>query len=86
MRPIGVLDMEDEKGQDEKILAVPRKNPRYSEMEDLENAPRHVLNEIAHFYEEMKKLEGGKWTEVRDWHDKEKAHRLITEAQQRFRE
>ncbi len=86
VRPIGVLDMEDEKGQDEKILAVPRKNPRYAEVSNLEDASRHILNEISHFLEEYKKLEGEKWTEVRDWHNKEKAHQLITEAQQRFKE
>ncbi len=84
IRPIGVLITEDEKGQDEKLLAVQTKNPHYSEIDSLEKVPAHILKEIAHFYEEMKKLEPGKWVKVKGWEPKEKALTIIREAHENY--
>lgn len=67
VRPIGLLLMRDEKGVDEKILAVPVADPRYEWVQDLTDVNRHLLVEIKNFFETYKELEGGKDTHVEDW-------------------
>jgi inorganic pyrophosphatase len=53
-----MLDMVDDKGIDEKILAVAHGDPRYQRIEDLANVEPHVLKEIEHFFNVYKNLEG----------------------------
>ena len=65
-RPIGVLFMEDEGGDDEKILAVPQGDPRFAEVYDLKDLPHHWLTEVENFFATYKVLEGktartGEW-------------------------
>jgi len=57
-RPIGMLDMVDDKGTDEKILAVAQHDPRYQRIEDLASVEPHILKEIEHFFNVYKSLEG----------------------------
>jgi inorganic pyrophosphatase len=57
VRPIGVLLMEDEKGEDEKILGVPIGDPRFAEIADLMDLPHHWLTEVENFFEIYKALE-----------------------------
>ena len=57
-RPVGMLDMVDDKGIDEKILAVAHGDPRYQRIEDLASVEPHVLKEIKHFFNVYKNLEG----------------------------
>lgn len=83
VRPIGVLDMEDEKGQDWKIIAVADKDPRQFSIQTIEDVDEQVKKEIAHFFEVYKTLEG-KRVRVRGWLGKEEAYRLINEASERF--
>lgn len=78
-RPIGFLEMSDEKGRDQKILAVSMGDPRYKEYMSLKDVTRHRLREIEHFFEIYKELEG-KATEVEGWCDVEDAHRLILDG------
>ena len=66
-RVVGVFRMRDEKGNDEKILAVPATDPRWERVSDLEDLPSHLLNEIAHFFAVYKELEPGKSTETQGW-------------------
>lgn len=66
VRPIGVLLMEDECGDDEKILAVPSGDPRFAEVYDLKDLPHHWLAEVENFFSPYKSLEGkaastGEW-------------------------
>jgi inorganic pyrophosphatase len=75
-RPIGVLEMADEKGRDEKILAVAARDPRYAEWRSLSDLQPHTKKEIVHFFEVYKALEE-KSVEVRGWQDAEEARRLI---------
>ncbi len=84
-RPIGVLIMEDEKGQDEKVIAVPahRLTRRYDKVKTHEDLPQITLDQITHFFEHYKDLEQGKWVKVVRWGDAEEAKRLITEAIER---
>ncbi|RLG55083.1 MAG: inorganic diphosphatase, partial [Candidatus Hydrothermarchaeota archaeon] len=61
VRPIGLIEMEDEKGIDDKILAVPVDDPRFSHVKDIEDISQHILKEITHFFEMYKALEPEKW-------------------------
>jgi inorganic pyrophosphatase len=78
-RPIGVLDMRDEKGPDQKILAVPVGDPRFADIFDLDNIGQHWLREIENFFQTYKALEP-KWTDVVGWEHAEAAQRVIREA------
>ena len=84
-KPIGVLIMEDEKGMDEKILAVPAKklNSQYENIENYKELPESFLNKISHFFERYKDLEKGKWVKIKGFEDAAKAKQLINEAYQR---
>ena len=66
IRPIGVLLMRDEKGLDEKILAVPLADPRFDGIKDLAEIHEHWLAEIRNFFATYKVLEG-KDTHVEGW-------------------
>jgi len=78
-RPIGVLDMHDEKGPDGKILAVPIGDPRFSSIRDLNDIDPHWLREIENFFQTYKALED-KWTDVVGWEGAAAAARAIQEA------
>ena len=81
-RPIGVLVMEDNKGQDEKVIAVPSPHLtlRYEAVTEYNQLPKITLDQIAHFFEHYKDLEPGKWVKIGDWGDSAMAKRLINEA------
>ena len=78
-RPVGVLLMEDEKGFDEKIIAVPatRLHPFFHEVKEYTDLPEILREQIQHFFEHYKDLEKGKWVKVLGWGDKAKAVELI---------
>lgn len=56
-KPIGVLEMRDEKGPDEKILCVATKDPRYGYRDSIDRVNPHTLKEVFHFFEVYKALE-----------------------------
>ncbi len=78
-RPVGVLDMTDDKGHDYKILAVAHDDPRWEETHRLEDLSPHRLREIENFFEIYKELEG-RPTEVRGWLGTDEAWRIIERA------
>ena len=78
-RPIGVLDMADEKGHDYKILAVAHDDPRWEEAVRLEDVSPHRLREIENFFETYKTLEK-RPTDVRGWLGADDAWRIIKGA------
>ncbi len=82
VRPIGVLVMEDNEGQDEKIIAVPSHalTKRYDKVLDCFDLPEITLQQITHFFEHYKDLEPGKWAKVEDWHGADAAKQMIAEA------
>jgi len=79
VRPLGYLEMADEKGSDQKILAVPVDDPRYDSNRHLDNVSRHRLREIEHFFRIYKELEG-KHTKVDGWHGMDETHELINRS------
>jgi inorganic pyrophosphatase len=85
-RPIGVLIMEDEEGQDSKIIAVPNEKidydySKYTEIDQLDN---RVRDKIKHFFEHYKELEKGKFVKVTGWENSKKAESIISEGIERF--
>jgi len=82
VRPIGVLLMEDNAGQDEKIIAVPSHalTKRYDSVTHCFDLPEITLQQITHFFEHYKDLEPGKWSKIGDWHGADEAKKLIIEA------
>jgi inorganic pyrophosphatase len=84
-RVIGVLLMSDDKGQDEKLLAVPVDDPRWNHVTSLEHVSPHVLKEIEHFFNVYKDLEN-KQTNIIGWRDAEFAAKLYDECVKRYQE
>lgn len=82
VRPIGVLITQDEKGQDEKVLAVPtiKVDPHSEKIHSYKDLPTVVIDKIEHFFENYKKLEKGKWVKVEGWKDAKDAKEIIIEA------
>lgn len=68
-RPIGMLKMVDEAGEDAKLLAVPvdKLTTLYSNIKTLQDLPPSLLNQISHFFEHYKDLEPGKFVKVQGW-------------------
>jgi inorganic pyrophosphatase len=81
-RVIGMLEMEDEAGIDNKIIAVPTKkvDPFYASIQDLSDLNEATKNLIKHFFENYKDIEPGKWTKVKNFLGKEDAWREIDES------
>lgn len=81
-RAIGILKMEDEAGQDGKVLAVPTKKilSLYSRWEKPEDLSPIRLKTIAHFFEHYKDLEEGKWVKILGWEGPEAAMKEIVDG------
>ncbi|MEO1590728.1 MAG: inorganic diphosphatase [Cyanobacteria bacterium J06632_22] len=78
-RPIGMLGMIDGGDQDEKILCVPDKDPRYAGVKTLADVAQHRLDEIAEFFRTYKNLEK-KVTEITGWEDVDKVQSLVDQC------
>jgi inorganic pyrophosphatase len=85
-RPVGVLLMSDEKGVDEKILAVPvdALNPFYAQVRTHADLPPLLVAQIAHFFSHYKDLEPGKSAQVGQWSTLDAAHERIMLAIDRY--
>mgnify|MGYP003132939893 CR=1 FL=1 len=84
-RPIGVLLMEDDGGEDEKILAVPHQKLTrfYEKVHNYTDVPETLIDRITHFFQHYKDLEPNKWVKVRGWEGVDKARELISESIER---
>lgn len=78
-KPIGVLKMRDDKGEDEKVLTVPVNDPLWNHLNSLKDAPPHLLKEIEHFFSVYKNLEH-KNVEINGWFDVDEAEKVIAEC------
>jgi inorganic pyrophosphatase len=81
-RVIGILKMEDEAGQDGKVLAVPTDKilSIYSQWQKPEDLNPLRLKTIAHFFEHYKDLEEGKWVKILGWEGPESAKQEILDG------
>lgn len=83
-RIVGVLLMADDKGKDEKLLGVPTEDPRFAQVNSLNDLPPHLLKEISHFFQVYKDLENKKVT-IEGWRGADVAARLLEEAKARYK-
>ncbi|MPV85354.1 inorganic diphosphatase [Ostreibacterium oceani] len=81
-RPIGVLHMSDEAGEDAKLLALPTEKacPMYANMQDITDIPELVLDQIKHFFEHYKDLDQGKWVKLDGYGNKAEALTAVEDA------
>lgn len=81
-RVIGVLKMEDEAGEDEKILAVPtsKLSRHFDKIQNYSDLPEIALLQIQHFFEHYKDLEPGKWVKCMGWGDVDEACAIVNAA------
>jgi len=81
-RVIGVLIMEDEKGMDEKVVAVPSDDMKsqYADVKSIDDLPKGMVDKITHFFERYKDLDKNKWVKVKEWADADKARALVQES------
>ena len=77
--PIGVLYMEDEKGRDEKVICVPdaKVDRTYAGIKNVDDLPKHIIDEVMHFFEHYKDLEVGKFVKVAGVDGPDKAREVI---------
>ena len=77
VRVIGVLIIEDEKGEDPKILSVLADDARFEGIKGIKDIHKHKLREIEEFFETYKRLEPHKWVQIKEWKNAEAAFELI---------
>ena len=85
-RPVGVLNMTDEAGEDAKLLAVPHEKltQAYNDVHDITDLPEMIRNNIKEFFENYKNLEKGKWVKVDGWDNAEAARAEIMSSRERY--
>ena len=81
-RPVGVLNMSDEAGQDAKLLAVPhhKLSTLYDDVEEAKDLPTLLIDQIEHFFENYKDLEKGKWVKIDGWSNAKAAKEEILKS------
>lgn len=85
-RPVGVLNMTDEAGEDAKLVAVPhdKLTKAYKDVQDIDDLPALELARIKHFFENYKGLEEGKWVKVEGWEGADAARKAIEVAAEAY--
>jgi len=83
-RPIGLFQMTDEAGPDDKVLCVPAGDPRYAHLADLEDVAKLERDMIEHFFLVYKALEPNKHVEGSTWENRQAAEAEIVASQQRL--
>ncbi len=84
-RPIAIFHMLDRGDPDDKVLAVPATDPLFDEYRDIGDTPKHFLQEVAHFFQTYKQLQGIP-VEPKGWEDAAAAHAVIDQAIKRYKE
>lgn len=85
-RAVGILIMEDEAGEDSKIIAVPVEEVTgmYRDIKSVDDLDDILLNQIAHFFDHYKDLERGKWVKTDGWQGVDRARQELVEALERY--
>jgi len=82
-RPVGILHMFDQTESDEKIIAVPNRNPRFDSIHTIDQVFPHTRREIEYFFSIYKELQGVK-TQMKGWGGPREARKTITESRQTY--
>ncbi len=85
VRPVGMFQMTDEAGGDDKVLCVPAADHRWEHIKDIGDVPAYELDAIKHFFEHYKDLEPGKYVEAADWVGRKDAEAEVQRSLERFR-
>ncbi|MBL4711856.1 MAG: inorganic diphosphatase [Gammaproteobacteria bacterium] len=87
-RPVGVLLMTDEAGDDAKVLSVPidKLCKTYRKVDSYRDLPEEMLNQIAHFFEHYKDLDEGKWVRIGGWGGVDEAKQEILDSLKLFQD
>lgn len=83
VRPLGVMNMIDQDQSDQKILAVPNRNPRFDEVHSTNEIFTHTRREIEHFFTIYKELEG-RVTATLGWGGPEDAEQVILDGRKKY--
>lgn len=86
-RAVGVLKMDDEKGQDAKLIVVPvdKVCPMTADIKCIADVPQYVKDSVQHFFEQYKALEKGKWVKIMGWGDVADAHVEILDGVKNYK-
>src|SRR6201997_3923796 len=84
-RPVGMFQMTDEHGGDDKELCVPAGDHRWDQIQDIGDVLAYELEVIKHFFSEYKALEPGKFVKTADWVDRAEAEAEVQRSVERFK-
>ncbi|QIQ41700.1 MAG: inorganic diphosphatase [Buchnera aphidicola (Microlophium carnosum)] len=87
-KPVGILKMQDESGDDAKIIAVPKSKicKEYKNINDISDIPELLKKQISHFFQHYKNLEKRKWVKIVGWGDCQDAKLEIKNAYNRAKQ
>ncbi len=85
-RPVAFMRMDDDGDQDDKVIAVPTEDPRFDQVQDLDDVSEQLRAEIDEFFETYKNLEAGKETETLGWEGRDAAIEAIERSMDRYDE
>ncbi|MCG8060943.1 MAG: inorganic diphosphatase [Candidatus Thiodiazotropha endolucinida] len=87
-RPVAVLKMTDESGDDAKVIAVPADDvsSRWRHVKSADDMPEELMERIAHFFEHYKDLDEGKWVRVKGWEGAEAAKEEVSNSVQMYKD
>jgi len=85
VRAIGALIVEDEKGEDAKILSVPVNDARFDGYHEISDVHPQRLREIQEFFETYKRLEPIKWAKFKEWKNVKDASAIVVSSMERYR-
>ncbi|MES9828566.1 MAG: inorganic diphosphatase [Candidatus Thiodiazotropha sp.] len=87
-RPVAVLKMTDESGDDAKVVAVPADDvsSRWRHVKSADDMPEELMERIAHFFEHYKDLDEGKWVRVKGWEGAEAAKQEVRNSVQMYKD
>lgn len=84
-RPVAIMEMIDGGDRDDKVIAVPLDDPRFAEINDLDDLNKHFIKETTHFFETYKKVQN-KEVSVGQWHGKEEAMQAFEKSRKMYEE
>ena len=84
-RPVAIMEMIDGGDRDDKVIAVPLDDPRFAEINNLDDLNKHFIKETAHFFETYKKVQN-KEVSVGEWHGKEEAMQAFEKSRKMYEE
>jgi inorganic pyrophosphatase len=82
-RPVAIMEMTDGGERDDKVVAVPVDDPRFDEVQDLEDLNKHFIKEMTHFFETYKKVQKKEVT-VGEWHGKSMAQAAFLKSREAY--